>query len=274
MDDYIRNIVDDDFPNGIIFDEAWAWTLPEAGPDGETRLWFHPETLGDFHIHNFDPEGSGIAQAHAAGQKYVLHITPYIGIRSKYAKELLDKGCLVMRASDPSMPLVGQYHHYYLDFTNPDAVEWWKNGVRRLLALGADGFFNDFGESDDQRDALYMKGTGASFGQKYCILNRKALWEVLQEVKDDHPRRMGRDASVWRRPYRRSGGRLRRDAGRALCDAESVVERAGDLCAQPWGLRRCPGKHSLPPMGSAWSLQSDVHHVEQRTIRRTVGFRS
>lgn len=185
MDDYIHNIVDDDFPNGIIFDEAWAWTLPEIGPDGDTRLWFHPETLGDFHIHNFDPEGSGIAQAHAAGQKYVLHITPYIGIRSTYSQELLDKGYLVMRTSDPSMPLVGQYHHYYLDFTNPDAVEWWKNGVRRLLALGADGFFNDFGESDDQRDALYMKGTGASFGQKYCIMNRKALWEVLQEVKGD-----------------------------------------------------------------------------------------
>lgn len=185
QDHYLAQMRKFELPNGIIFDEAWAWTAPEPDGHGGMRLWFHPEILGDFKIHNFTPESAGIEQTHAVGQKYVLHITPFVGIESEHAAELLAKGYLVMRASDPTLPLVGQYHHYFLDFTNPGAVEWWKDGVRRLLALGADGFFNDFGESDDQRDALYYRGTGATCGQTYCLLNRKALYEVCQEVKGD-----------------------------------------------------------------------------------------
>ena len=185
LGDYLENLARSEIPNGIILDEAWAWTSPEPAPEGGTRLWFHPEKLGDFRIHNFYPEASGIEAMHAAGQKVAFHISPFIGIRSQYVEELLRKGFLVMRASDPTLPLVGQYHHCFLDFTNSDAVAWWKDGVRRFLALGVDGFLNAFGEADDQRDALYWSGTGASQGQLYCILNRKALAEVLREVKGD-----------------------------------------------------------------------------------------
>ncbi|MHB8969885.1 MAG: TIM-barrel domain-containing protein [Pirellulaceae bacterium] len=185
LEDYIRHMREDDIPNGIVYDEAWAWTYPEDAEDGTRRLWFHPEKLGDFRIHNFDPEDSGIKALHAAGQKAVFHIQPFVGIRSENVQELLGKGYLVRRASDPTLPLVGQYHHYFVDFTNPSAVAWWQDGIRRLLTLGVDGFFFDFGESDDQRDALYHAGTGQTVGQVYSLLGRRALFEVLKEVKGD-----------------------------------------------------------------------------------------
>lgn len=185
LDEYLHQIQSNDIPNGIIFDECWAWTSYHLDDEGNRRLWFHPEKLGDFTIHNFDPEAAGIEACHAAGQKVVLHLSPFIGIRSTYAQELLEKGYLVMRASDPSMPLVGQYNHYYLDFTNPDAVKWWQDKVRRIISLGVDGFFPDFGESDDQRDALYHSGTGQSRGQEYCLLNKRALDEVCREMLPD-----------------------------------------------------------------------------------------
>jgi len=183
LDDYLRHIREDEIPNGIVYDEAWAWTYPEDAEDGTRRLWFHPEKLGDFRIHNFDPEDSGIKALHAEGQKAVFHIQPFVGIRSENVEELMSKGYLVRRASDPALPLVGQYHHYFVDFTNPEAVAWWQDGIRRLLELGVDGFFFDFGESDDQRDALYRTGTGQTVGQAYSLLGRRALFEVLKEVK-------------------------------------------------------------------------------------------
>ena len=181
--EYLDRMQSSRLPNGLIIDEAWSWASKERDEHGAERLWFHPEFLGDFKIHNFQPEDAGIKMAHAAGRKYILHISPFIGNCSEYSRELLAKGCLVMRASDPSLPLVGQYHHYFLDFTNPDAVAWFQQKIRRLVLLGADGFFADFGESDDQRDALYYRGTGATRGQEYSLLYRKAVAEVCREVR-------------------------------------------------------------------------------------------
>jgi len=50
-----------------------------------------------------------------------------------------------------------------------------------MIDLGVCGFFADFGEADEQMDALYAHGgTGRSMGQRYTMLYKKALSDILE----------------------------------------------------------------------------------------------
>jgi alpha-D-xyloside xylohydrolase len=71
-----------------------------------------------------------------------------------------------------------------IDFTNPEAVQWYKGRLRRLLRMGAAVIKTDFGETIDMQ-AVYRGMDAARLHNIYCLFYHRAAFEVTREVYPD-----------------------------------------------------------------------------------------
>ena len=72
-----------------------------------------------------------------------------------------------------------------IDFTNPAAVGWWQDQVRKAIRLGADAFKADGGEGGFIDDARFANGEDAGVMRtRYAVLYNQALEALIQ--KDLH----------------------------------------------------------------------------------------
>ncbi|MFQ3621427.1 MAG: TIM-barrel domain-containing protein, partial [Spirochaetales bacterium] len=93
-----------------------------------------------------------------------------------------------------------------VDFTNPEAVEWYKQLHRPLIEMGVRTFKTDFGEVIPE-DAVFFNGrTGKEMRNLYPLLYNKTVFEVLQEF-DPRPVLWGRSgyAGIQKYPVQWSG---------------------------------------------------------------------
>jgi alpha-D-xyloside xylohydrolase len=71
-----------------------------------------------------------------------------------------------------------------VDFSNPEAVEWYKSKHRPLLEMGVATFKSDFGEMIPY-DAHFFNGkTGREMHNVYPLLYNRAVFEVIQEYQE------------------------------------------------------------------------------------------
>jgi alpha-D-xyloside xylohydrolase len=130
-----------------------------------------------------DPEGM-IAELKAMGFRLSLWESPYVPLDSQMRVEAEQKGFLLM-AKDGSGPAL--VHGFAkpsaaIDFTNPDAVEWFKAKNRRLLEMGVAVIKTDFAE-DMPDDAVAHDGTPAEqLHNLYPLLYQRAVFEATTEV--------------------------------------------------------------------------------------------
>jgi alpha-D-xyloside xylohydrolase len=130
-----------------------------------------------------DPKGM-IAELTALGFKLSLWESPYVPLDSEMRVEGERKGFLLV-AKDGSGPAL--VHGFAkpsaaVDFTNPEAVEWFKAKNRRLLEMGVAVMKTDFAE-DMPDDAVPHDGTPAEqLHNLYPLLYQRAVFEATRDV--------------------------------------------------------------------------------------------
>jgi len=130
-----------------------------------------------------DPYGM-LNRLKAKGLRICAWINPYIaqksylfdeGSRNGFLVKLKDGGIWQWDRWQAGMGLV--------DFTNPEAVLWFKSKLKELVIMGVDCFKTDFGERIPV-DVVYFDGSDpVKMHNYYTYLYNKAVYEVLLETR-------------------------------------------------------------------------------------------
>jgi alpha-D-xyloside xylohydrolase len=116
------------------------------------------------------------------GLHICVWLNPYIAQKSPLFDEGMEKGYLVTRPDGG----VWQWDRWQagmalVDFTNPDAVRWYQDRLRRLLRIGVDCFKSDFGERIPT-EVVYHDGSDPwKMHNYYTYLYNKAVFEAIEE---------------------------------------------------------------------------------------------
>jgi alpha-D-xyloside xylohydrolase len=132
-----------------------------------------------------DPERL-IRCLHDLHYRVCLWINSYIGSESSVFKEGDEKGYFLKRA-DGSTYVADLWNGYHppvgiIDFTNPDACDWFRSLLKPLLEQGVDVFKTDFGEGVPP-DAVCWNGmTGEYIHNYYTLVYNDLVAQVTSEV--------------------------------------------------------------------------------------------
>ncbi len=91
-----------------------------------------------------------IAALKARGIRFLGYVNPYLAVDGPLYPEAAAKGYFAkcLDSDEPYAVDFGEFHAGVVDFTNPDAAEWFAEEVigKRMLDFGLDGWMADFGE--------------------------------------------------------------------------------------------------------------------------------
>ena len=146
---------------------------------------YHEGHHGDFEWDEAafpDPKGM-IEELKALGFKVSLWESPYVPLDSEMRAEGERRGFLLKGKASP-LALVHGFAKpsAAVDFTNPEAIEWFKAKNRKLLEMGVAVMKPDFAE-DLPTDAIVHDGTPAEeLHNLYPLLYQRAVFETTQAV--------------------------------------------------------------------------------------------
>lgn len=132
-----------------------------------------------------DPEGM-LRRLKERGLHVCVWMNPYIAQRSRLFEEGMRGGYLLKRPDGSVWQTdLWQAGMGIVDFTNPAACEWFREHLRRLLAMGVDCFKTDFGERIPT-DVVYYDGSApVRMHNFYSYLYNQTVFELLQEVRGE-----------------------------------------------------------------------------------------
>jgi alpha-D-xyloside xylohydrolase len=130
-----------------------------------------------------DPEGM-LRRLKEKGLHVCVWINPYIGERSRLFDRGAANGYLLKRPNgDVFQRPQWQAGMGYVDFTNPEAVRWYQDELRRLVRMGVDCFKTDFGE-EIPTDVAYFDGSDPmQMHNYYTYLYNQAVFDLLEEER-------------------------------------------------------------------------------------------
>lgn len=132
-----------------------------------------------------DPVGM-LKRLKEKGLKICVWINSYVGQESSLFAEGVRKGYFLKRPNgdvwqwdewQPGMAVV--------DFTNPEARQWYGERLEKLLDMGVDCFKTDFGERIPTEVVYYDSSDPVKMHNYYTYLYNKTVYEVIRRKKGE-----------------------------------------------------------------------------------------
>lgn len=171
---YAGNIIANGFPPGVLMiDDNWQ---------EDYGKW-------NFHPGRFPDPGKMIDDLHAMGFKVMVWVCPFISADCDVYRDLMQKQYLVTdKSGEPAIVRWWNGASALLDLTNPDAFNWFKSQLDRLMEeYGVDGFKLDAGDFEYYQDVYSFK-PGArpeehselfgKIGLSYPLNEYRAMWKM------------------------------------------------------------------------------------------------
>jgi alpha-D-xyloside xylohydrolase len=166
-----KRLRDEDYPCDVIhLDTGWFRT------DWLCEWKFNPDRFPDPKQFIYDLRKEGF--------KISLWQMPYIAARAEqYDEALANRYMCIMNRSEKrgGSDFSALDYAGTIDFTYPEAVNWYKNLLQNLLEMGVVCIKTDFGE-EIHMDASYHNMKPELLNNLYALLYQKAAFEVTKEV--------------------------------------------------------------------------------------------
>lgn len=185
---YAKNIVANGLPSGVLMiDDNWQ---------EDYGKW-------NFHQGRFENPKEMIDSLHALGFKVMLWVCPFVSPDSDVYRDLMSKKYFVTdKKGNPAIVQWWNGASALLDFTNPEAVTWFKSELNRLTNdYGVDGYKFDAGDFEYYPDINSFKPNATpaehseAYGKialDYPLNEYRAMWKMggqplVQRLRDkDH----------------------------------------------------------------------------------------
>lgn len=174
VNSFVDGMIERDIPLEVFhFDCLWMEEYEWVNFTWDKRMFPEPEKM--------------LRSLKEKGLKICVWINPYVGQKSSMFDEGMEHGYFIKRPNGD----VWQWDKWQaglavIDFTNPEAVEWYKGKLAGLMDMGVDSFKTDFGERIPV-DAVYHDGSDPyRMHNYYAQLYNQIVFDLLKEKRGEN----------------------------------------------------------------------------------------